>query len=249
VTDAGGWTSYVGDFHAERTGITEDLLGGARDAGGRTAYDWVVEPVPRGADVLDLACGNGPVARLVTGTYVGVDRSADELRLARQRDLAVVQADAGRLPVRDGSVDAVVVSMGLVLLPLPAALHEVARVLRPGGVLVATLPHSRPLPVADRLRWTRLLLALRQRRLVHPNDEVLARPGPGLAAAGLELRSDETAGFRCPLPDAAAAALLVDSLYLPGADPARVAAARRLAQRWAGSSITVPLRRLVAVRG
>lgn len=58
------------------------------------------------------------------------------LRYARER-LPSAQADAERLPVRDGSVGAVLAMMVHTDMPgYPAVLREAARVLRPGGALV-----------------------------------------------------------------------------------------------------------------
>ena len=58
------------------------------------------------------------------------------LRYARGR-LPTAQADAERLPIRDGSVPAAIAVMVHTDMPAyPAVLREAARVLRPGGVLV-----------------------------------------------------------------------------------------------------------------
>jgi SAM-dependent methyltransferase len=58
------------------------------------------------------------------------------LRFARGR-LAVAQADAVRLPFRDGSLPAVISVMARTDMPgYPEAVREAARVLRPGGILV-----------------------------------------------------------------------------------------------------------------
>jgi len=97
-------------------------------------------PVER---VLDVAGGTGRAARAVardTGRVpdpVVVDASESMLRRAVAHGTAAVRGDAGRLPVRDESVDAVVVLDALHHLPdQRAALADAARVLRPGGVLV-----------------------------------------------------------------------------------------------------------------
>ncbi|WP_251328354.1 class I SAM-dependent methyltransferase [Haloplanus pelagicus] len=99
-------------------------------------------PVDR---VLDLAGGTGRAARAVRvggreerpPESIVVDASEAMLRRAADRGTSAVRGDAGRLPVRDESVDAVVVLDALHHLPDPPdALAEVARVLRPGGVLV-----------------------------------------------------------------------------------------------------------------
>jgi len=88
---------------------------------------------------LEIGCGTGRYAapiRALGWTPTGVDLSAGMLRHARGR-LPVARADAVRLPVRDGSVAAVIAMMVHTDMPdYPAVLHEVARVLQPGGVFV-----------------------------------------------------------------------------------------------------------------
>ncbi len=172
------WPAYLSAFHADRVGITEDVLEHALDTAGSTAYDWAAEPLAA-ETVLDLACGSAPMAARVSGArYLGLDLSPAELAAAAARGVPVARADVTRLPVPDGSVDAVVMSMALMLVPLPQTLNEVRRVLRPGGMFVATMPHNRPMPRADRLRYARLCLALRHPGLTYPNDRELADPQP-----------------------------------------------------------------------
>src|SRR5579884_2929847 len=88
---------------------------------------------------LEVGCGTGVRAagvRALGWTPAGVDLSAGMLRRAAGR-LAAVRADAVRLPVRSGSVPAVVAVMVHTDMPCYAgALREAARVLRPGGVFV-----------------------------------------------------------------------------------------------------------------
>lgn len=243
------WAGYVAGFHAEHPGITEDLLEHARESGGLTPYDWASDAVPPGLAVLDLACGSAPMhARLRADRYVGVDLSIAELRAAAGRGVPVATGDASRLPLPDHSVGAVVMSMALMLVPLPATLAEIARVLQPGGLFVATVPAAGPLPPGDWLRYARLCLALRHRGLAYPNDQQLADAASAFAAAGLHLSSDESRAFGCDLATSAVADRLLDSLYLPGVDLNRMAAGRRVARRWVGTTIGVPIRRMVAIR-
>ena len=197
--------------------------------------------------MLDLACGNAPMAAHLPGrAYLGVDLSAQELAAAAASGNAVARADAAALPLRDQSIDAVVISMALMLVPLQPTLREIARVLRPGGLLVATVPHPRPLPARDWLRYARLCLALRH---------------PGLSRCGRRRpRARRTAGAgrprRARSPARAAAGRwgsspgvaddLLRSLYLPDVRPERMQAGRRVVRRWVGTSIALPLRRIVA---
>ena len=116
----------VSAFHEVHAGITEDLLLPAR-AGDQDPYDWLLEPVGRGASVLDLACGTAVVADRVAA-YVGVDRSSAEVAEARRRrpGVQVHVGDALADTWFAASYDAVVVSMALMVLDaerlLPLAL-------------------------------------------------------------------------------------------------------------------------------
>jgi len=104
--------------------------------------------LPPGArHVLDLGCGPGnSTAHLrdaVGPGAVGGDFAMPMLRRARRRGLALACMDAGALPVRSGSLDAVAFHSVLYLLPdRAAALREVHRVLRPGGRVVLLEPQE-----------------------------------------------------------------------------------------------------------
>jgi SAM-dependent methyltransferase len=88
---------------------------------------------------LEIGCGTGAWASVVRDlgwAPVGIDVSAAMLRHAAGR-LPIARADATQLPVPDGRLQAVVSIMVHTDMPqYPAVLREVARVLRPGGVLV-----------------------------------------------------------------------------------------------------------------
>jgi len=95
--------------------------------------------------LIDVGCGTGRFAVLAAerlGARVwGVDRSAEMLREAKRRPeghgVGWRQADAGKLPFRDGWFDGAHAHLVLHLIDdLTAAVAELARVMAPGGRLV-----------------------------------------------------------------------------------------------------------------
>jgi SAM-dependent methyltransferase len=106
--------------------------------------------VPAPAKILDLGCGCGvPVARRLSPRYevTGVDLSPVQIERARALvPTATFQcADMATLEFPDGTFGAVVCLYAIIHLPLaeqPALLRSVARWLRPGGTLIATVGHG-----------------------------------------------------------------------------------------------------------
>jgi SAM-dependent methyltransferase len=249
-THDGGWDDYLAAFHAERTGITEAVLGAASCDDGRDPYEWLAQAVPGDGVIVDVGCGNGPLATRVSPRWIGLDRNPAEVGgAARVAPGRVVLADAAAAPVRAGGADAVICSMALMLFADPAAaVVDMARLLRAGGLFVALVPATRPLTIRDRARYARLLAALRLRRLPFRHPGVLDDPRSLLASAGLDLASMERRRFAYRLGDPDAAVVWMRSLYLPGLAGRRWHAAQQVAQGWTGSSIGLPLCRLVAVK-
>jgi demethylmenaquinone methyltransferase/2-methoxy-6-polyprenyl-1,4-benzoquinol methylase len=100
--------------------------------------------LPANPLVLDLACGTGDFSLLAArhrprAKSVAVDITERMLHLARKRGVSSgVCGDAGALPFRDASFDAVFVGYGLRNFPnLAQAVSEIERVTRPGGMLVS----------------------------------------------------------------------------------------------------------------
>ena len=117
----------------------------------RIRRDCVLALFDRPGDlVLDVGCGPGEMApplRARGCRFWGVDLSWSMVVEARRRHghalgTAFARADAERLPFRDGCF-AAVISMGAVEYSSDEvqALTEMARVLRPGGLLIFTLGH------------------------------------------------------------------------------------------------------------
>jgi SAM-dependent methyltransferase len=106
-----------------------------------------------GDRVLDLGTGTGAVAERAAqlvgpaGAVVGVDISADMLRVARERvaarGLTAVSLREGRaeaLPVESGAFDVALASLSLMyVIDRAAAARELARALRPGGRFIAAV--------------------------------------------------------------------------------------------------------------
>jgi ubiquinone/menaquinone biosynthesis C-methylase UbiE len=149
--------------------------------------------------VLDVGCGPGIMAAEVRRRgfdYVGVDASPEMIRSARERstdagrlDLGV--ADIAALPFAAGCFGAVL-CMGVLeyLGDAEAAVDEMVRVTRPGGLLVMTLPNG----ASPYRRWTQGVYAPTtagiKRALGRPTTPAMPRRAFHIAAwcRGLEAR-------------------------------------------------------------
>jgi len=127
---------------ARRYDLANHLLSGGLDFRWRARASEIVRQwQPR--QVLDLATGSGDLAltiqkKLPEAEVTGADFCAEMLEVAQAKGLAnTVVADALRLPFADESFDVVTVAFGLRnMADWPAALREMARILRSGGHLL-----------------------------------------------------------------------------------------------------------------
>jgi SAM-dependent methyltransferase len=113
---------------------------GTREDARVPLVDAVVAAAP--SRVLEVGCGWGELAEWIareTGAeVVAVDLSPRMVELALERGVDASVADVQALPFADGTFDLVVAAWMLYHVPeLDRGVAEIARVLRPGGTLVA----------------------------------------------------------------------------------------------------------------
>jgi ubiquinone/menaquinone biosynthesis C-methylase UbiE len=101
------------------------------------AVGHVVAGLPPGAVVLDLAAGTGKLTRplLAAGLEVIAVEPVAEMRAALPAGARALAGTAEAIPLEDAAVDGVTVGQAFHWFDGDAALAEIARVLRPGGLL------------------------------------------------------------------------------------------------------------------
>jgi SAM-dependent methyltransferase len=254
MTSDTDWTAYLRTYHAANPSITEQVLQRSTHRTAGTPYEWLRSAVPAEPGVvLDVACGSAPLHdhfRTAT-TYLGIDVSSEELRAGKEHGRAsLARADAFALPMAAASIDVVVCSMALMLMdPVAAALREVARVLRPGGVFAMIRPVGTPLLPRD----LRLVLPVLRGLGTPPQmpQRFSARTLRGaLESAGLDVESDAALRFSHPLTTTHDAQLAMRALYLPDVTDDRRSRAASLLHQHAGPGRDLPvsIRRTVARR-
>lgn len=166
----GAWTGYwaAGASHS-CTGTYGETYGGT------IAQYWmaVFAGLSPGDRVLDLATGNAVLARMLLQAHplsdiscIGVDLSPvvpawpDALPVAQRSRIEIRGGvDLARLPFEDGTFDLVTSQYGFEYCDSPAALSELARVLRPDGRVAMVLHHAEGRPAwlaareIDHLDW------------------------------------------------------------------------------------------------
>ena len=160
-----------------------------------------------GETILDIGCGNARdmIRILEAGArIVGIDLSEGmidqarrELQAAGHRDVRLDVGDATQMPFPDASFDKVLCSEVIEHIPdADAAVREIRRVLKPGGMLVISTPNRTSWYGFDRyILWARVL----RRRWNHPFDNwrTMSELTSMLTRQGLEVSTTATV---CYLP-------------------------------------------------
>jgi SAM-dependent methyltransferase len=164
----------------------------------------VLAEVPMERPILDIGCGDGLFASLLFEHPIECGIDFDRSRLSRARESGAYRhvkvADATRLPFEAGSFGTVFSNSVLEHIPdVDAVCREAARVLRPGGQFVFTVPSDH---FDDFLFWPAVFRALGLRPLAAGYAGALNRvfahhhtDGPDrwrdrLEGAGLKLVAD-----------------------------------------------------------
>lgn len=148
--DGNALVDHLRTVHQEHTGFTEACASSCRDEAGRNSYEWLAELVPdnEGLRVLDLACGSGPLLKILFDrnknlNLKGIDMCPEELALAKTRlmnsGVNLIESKAQNLTaINDNSIDIVLCHWALTLMdPIAPVLDEVRRVLTSEGRFAA----------------------------------------------------------------------------------------------------------------
>lgn len=129
----------------------------------RTLYPIVLEQLEQipHRSILDVGCGTGALLQAVRTKFpearcAGLDLSEHMLTVAREKldpSVLLKQGEAARLPFDSSSFEAVICNDSFHHYPQPKqALREMARVLRPGGVLLLS-DCTAPAGIRKILNW------------------------------------------------------------------------------------------------
>ena len=148
--DGNALVDHLRTVHQEHAGFTEVCASSCRDEAGRNSYEWLAEVVPDNEDshVLDLACGSGPLLKILFDrnknlNLKGIDMCPEELGLAKtlllNSGVDLIESKAQDLTaINDNSVDIVLCHWALTLMdPIAPVLDEVRRVLTSNGRFAA----------------------------------------------------------------------------------------------------------------
>jgi SAM-dependent methyltransferase len=142
ATASNGWRAVAGGRPKSAEDISQGISHGASNPGNAIArrdrfIGTFIADLPPHALVVNVGCG---VVRRFESA--GTRYLATDLRVLPNVDFA---ADAGALPLTEGSADLVVALELLEHVPKPeAVLSEVTRVLKPGGTAIISVPSAVP---------------------------------------------------------------------------------------------------------
>ena len=144
--------------HFDKLSITRDWSRLYASADGRTYHfhvrrSRVLELLPQKLGrVLDIGCGPGVMTEIVLergGTFEGLDLSTEMIREGREKfghlpGVHFAEGNIEALNAADNSYDQVICMAVIEYLKTPdVALAEIARVLKPGGIAIVTVPKRR----------------------------------------------------------------------------------------------------------
>jgi SAM-dependent methyltransferase len=146
-------SDFLRAWHARHAGAASPAFGYGRiDGAAKSSYELLVDDaaaLQHLTTALDVACGDGYLLellarRLPSAQLIGIDMTAEELAIARDRGLPenvrLVTARVEALPLPDASADAALCHMALMLFDdARIVVKELARVIRPGGIFAAVL--------------------------------------------------------------------------------------------------------------
>ena len=148
--DSDALVDHLRTVHQAHAGFTEACATTCRDETGRNSYEWLAEIVPdsKGLNVLDLACGSGPLLKILFDrnknlNLKGIDMCPEELGLAKNlllnSGVNLIESKAQNLTaIDDNSVDIVLCHWALTLMdPIAPVLDEVRRILTSKGQFAA----------------------------------------------------------------------------------------------------------------
>ncbi len=171
-------------------------------------------PRPEGVTALDVGCGEGRLAREMKSLgyrVIGLESSASLRAAAREADpeFEVFLADAADMPFPDESFELAVASLALMNMDdMPAAVSEVARVLKQGGTFCFSVLHpintwgdAGDVAYFDTVAYDELVEADGAEMTFHDTHRPLSAYFAALEAAGFVVES-----LREPRPDEAHAA-------------------------------------------
>lgn len=137
--DEAGMTDKT-TFHDHFSAVAADYAQARPDYPG-ALFDWIADTAPARGSVWDAGCGSGQASRSLAKRFAHVhasDPSAAQIAQAHAPENVHFAVEPGeRCSLAEAAVDAVCVAQALHWFDREAFFAECARVLRPGGLLVA----------------------------------------------------------------------------------------------------------------